>query len=607
MIEQKSPSIDALNSYNVAQLQFALTGPKSDIPFVHELSPSTSLAVIPSEADIDYSTRRMSSSGTSAADTDSSIVSRPEKRQLSPPTSPESKKIRLEQANWNIDQTSTDSDKLDSDNNSKVSLPSIFTTFEDPFRHELRRASAPSLFSETSRARPSPYPPTNVRRSHTSNVQSSLSSYQFPTPSDSSDDKSFGRPKLSTDTQFGLGNSSYGDQSPYPSTAISSGTTPSLSTISSFASPMSPEFHRSQGPQVYNGSESWNASPTSIIRPSSTPGQLSSPSVKYEDSIRHSSFSAPLSQHQMYGGAARISGQHDRRSLSTVKSEDWTFPPEDFVLPSSNSSYGSSMSSALPFISSSAQRSPPTPSASSLVDRPPRKRGKLPKETTDYLKAWLHRHSDHPYPSEEEKKQLCLATGLSMSQVSNWMINARRRILAPAHRAASGPTTTTPFPPSSRNASSGGMIDSMTRRASMPSENLQLYQPLSLQSLPHGHHHNISTEYVGSTRHMLGLPPVQRASYSGPSSTTGGMYVPSSANMGQSYSSAAPMSAPPGLAPNSYLNGSQPPLYSSQQQQQQQHHHHHHGSASPGYLPSPHSGNSRLSAHQEGYFAEGQS
>jgi len=53
----------------------------------------------------------------------------------------------------------------------------------------------------------------------------------------------------------------------------------------------------------------------------------------------------------------------------------------------------------------------------------PQKRGKLPKETTDYLKAWLHRHSDHPYPSEEEKKQLSSATGLSMSQVSNWMIN----------------------------------------------------------------------------------------------------------------------------------------------------------------------------------------
>ncbi|KAJ6541120.1 hypothetical protein B0H10DRAFT_1722569, partial [Mycena sp. CBHHK59/15] len=52
-----------------------------------------------------------------------------------------------------------------------------------------------------------------------------------------------------------------------------------------------------------------------------------------------------------------------------------------------------------------------------------RKRGRLPKETTDFLKAWLHSHSAHPYPSEIEKKQMCHATGLSMSQVSNWMIN----------------------------------------------------------------------------------------------------------------------------------------------------------------------------------------
>ncbi|KAK0222051.1 homeobox KN domain-containing protein [Armillaria fumosa] len=76
-------------------------------------------------------------------------------------------------------------------------------------------------------------------------------------------------------------------------------------------------------------------------------------------------------------------------------------------------------------------------------------RGKLPKATTDYLKAWLHAHCDHPYPNEAEKKQLCLATGLSMSQVSNWMINARRRILAPARRTSVPDlySPTLPFPP----------------------------------------------------------------------------------------------------------------------------------------------------------------
>ena len=58
----------------------------------------------------------------------------------------------------------------------------------------------------------------------------------------------------------------------------------------------------------------------------------------------------------------------------------------------------------------------------SLVDGPQRKRRKFAKETTDYLKAWLHVHIDHPYPSEDEKTQLCHATGLSRTQLSGWMV-----------------------------------------------------------------------------------------------------------------------------------------------------------------------------------------
>jgi len=133
-----------------------------------------------------------------------------------------------------------------------------------------------------------------------------------------------------------------------------------------------------------------------------------------------------MPQAHMFAGSARISGQHDRR----IKG-DWSFPTNDFGIPSGNSSYPTSMPSAPPSITvaPSPSRSPQAVPSSTLVDRPQqRKRGKLPKETTDFLKAWLHRHSDHPYPSEEEKKQLCHATGLSMSQVSNWMINVRLHI-----------------------------------------------------------------------------------------------------------------------------------------------------------------------------------
>jgi hypothetical protein len=182
------------------------------------------------------------------------------------------------------------------------------------------------------------------------------------------------------------------------------------------------------GLSPYSESENWNSSASAIIRPSSTPGQLSTSGVRYEESLRHASFSgAPISQPQMFAGSARISGHHDRKPVSSIKGE-WSFPNQDFVLPSGNPQYSPSLSHNQPppgiSVAPPASRSPPTSMpSSSLVDRPQRKRGKLPKETTDYLKAWLHRHSDHPYPSEEEKKQLCHATGLSMSQVSNWMIN----------------------------------------------------------------------------------------------------------------------------------------------------------------------------------------
>ncbi|KAH7103298.1 homeobox KN domain-containing protein [Auriculariales sp. MPI-PUGE-AT-0066] len=118
----------------------------------------------------------------------------------------------------------------------------------------------------------------------------------------------------------------------------------------------------------------------------------------------------------------------------------------------------------------------------------PRRRGKLPKATTEYLKDWLHKHADHPYPTEDEKKRLCAVTGLSMSQVSNWMINARRRILAPARANA---TNATPYgvpqytqgpprPPSgdsSATSRSGDLLYSAAPAQAYP-------QPQTLPSLP---------------------------------------------------------------------------------------------------------------------------
>ena len=46
-----------------------------------------------------------------------------------------------------------------------------------------------------------------------------------------------------------------------------------------------------------------------------------------------------------------------------------------------------------------------------------RRRGNLPKNVTEILRAWFQDHIAHPYPTEEEKICLMRETGLSMSQV----------------------------------------------------------------------------------------------------------------------------------------------------------------------------------------------
>ena len=220
-----------------------------------------------SDAETDYSSRRMSSSAAS----DSSLHSRPDKRSFdfSPSASPVPKKSRPEVSvdphqSWPQQQQQQQQHDHDdarselSTNSPRVQLPSIASTFQD--RHEFRRASLPSTLHDD-RLR---LPTLAHRQSQSQSLASSpsgLTSYQFPAPVEHGPEDGGRRPRIETDTQIGQ----YSD---YPSTALSSNSSFSFTGNSPLS--VAPEDNWASG----------------IARPSSTPNQVPgalSPSLKYDE------------------------------------------------------------------------------------------------------------------------------------------------------------------------------------------------------------------------------------------------------------------------------------------------------------------------------------
>ena len=44
------------------------------------------------------------------------------------------------------------------------------------------------------------------------------------------------------------------------------------------------------------------------------------------------------------------------------------------------------------------------------------------------LKHWLYKHRDNPYPTKTDKLSLAMSSQMTLTQVSNWFANARRRL-----------------------------------------------------------------------------------------------------------------------------------------------------------------------------------
>ncbi|CAN9515637.1 unnamed protein product [Ophioblennius macclurei] len=63
-----------------------------------------------------------------------------------------------------------------------------------------------------------------------------------------------------------------------------------------------------------------------------------------------------------------------------------------------------------------------------VVEDPVRVAKVATRESTGALKAWLNEHLKNPYPTKGEKIMLAIITKMSLTQVSTWFANARRRL-----------------------------------------------------------------------------------------------------------------------------------------------------------------------------------
>ena len=58
-----------------------------------------------------------------------------------------------------------------------------------------------------------------------------------------------------------------------------------------------------------------------------------------------------------------------------------------------------------------------------------KRRSNLPKPVVDILSEWLEQNKYNAYPSEFTKQEMATKMGITVKQVNNWFINARRRKL----------------------------------------------------------------------------------------------------------------------------------------------------------------------------------
>ncbi|XP_057315770.1 homeobox protein Meis1-like [Hydractinia symbiolongicarpus] len=190
-----------------------------------------------------------------------------------------------------------------------------------------------------------------------------------------------------------------------------------------------------------------------------------------------------------------------------------------------------------------------------------KKRGIFPKMATNIMKAWLFQHLTHPYPSEEQKRGLANETGLTILQVNNWFINARRRIVQPmidaSNRAGKSPVVTV-YKRKRKNSGSESISPGPYTYPPMPGHYTPPYMPEHYQPMYPPYHNDVALppppppQYspygCRSDQHPMTQLPSTSCSQMRPHPTYGG-YRPAPSPTPQSYfghSHTTPMMPSPG-------------------------------------------------------------
>lgn len=121
---------------------------------------------------------------------------------------------------------------------------------------------------------------------------------------------------------------------------------------------------------------------------------------------------------------SRVPGLPSSRSGSVAENEDISqgnttpLSHESFTMPPllSNTSWESAIQSAGSDFDHST-----------LNANPPKIGTRFSRESSKILKNWFDYHYNYPYPSKEETETLQGQTGLSKTQIKNWLANNRRR------------------------------------------------------------------------------------------------------------------------------------------------------------------------------------